>query len=117
MKIESWPRIFSWPTYSWSARGRRLLSTTSSCGLAGDAAIRRSVSITEPPFDASWRARMPRACARRAGSASCLGEELQCLADAVGNGDAFRQVLGCAKRFLVAVTERDERVLHIRRHG
>ncbi len=31
MKIDSWPRIFSWPTYSSSARGRSARSTTSSC--------------------------------------------------------------------------------------
>ena len=30
MKIDSWPRIFSWPTYSSSIRGRSARSTTSS---------------------------------------------------------------------------------------
>jgi hypothetical protein len=41
MKIDSWPRIFSWPTYSSSRRGRSARSTTSSCRPADFAATRR----------------------------------------------------------------------------
>src|SRR3990172_8706534 len=45
MKIANWPRIFSWPTYSDNALGRSARSIASSCGEAGSAAIRRSVSM------------------------------------------------------------------------
>src|SRR6185312_2039396 len=91
MKIESCPRIFSWPIYSSSARGRSVRSSTSSCGLTGAAAMRRSVSII-------------------VASASRLGEHLQCLPDAIGDGDAIGQLLYGVHGFLVAVTQRDERV-------
>src|SRR5437867_9076268 len=94
MKIASCPRIFSWPTYSSSARGRSVRSSTSSCGLTGAAAIRRSVSIM---------------LAR----ASCLGEHLQRLPDAVGHGDAVGQLLHGMHRFLVAVAQCNKRMQHI----
>jgi hypothetical protein len=45
MKTVSWPRIFSWPTYSSSTLGRSVRSRASSCGEAGAAAMRRSLSI------------------------------------------------------------------------
>src|SRR3990172_4559189 len=45
MKIANCPRIFSWPTYSDNALGRSARSNASSCGEAGSAAIRRSVSM------------------------------------------------------------------------
>src|SRR5881394_3795087 len=98
MKIDSCPRIFSWPTYSSSARGRSVRSSTSSCGLTGAAAIRRSVSII-----------LTRAL--------CLGEDLQRLPDAVGHGDAVGQLLHGMHRFLVAVAQRNKRVQHIGRDG
>ena len=41
MKIDSWPRIFSCPTYSSSMRGRSARSTTSSCTPATLAVTRR----------------------------------------------------------------------------
>ena len=45
IKISSWPRAFSWPTYSSSTLGRSARSMASSCGLSAAGAIRRSVSI------------------------------------------------------------------------
>src|SRR5438128_10904727 len=96
MKIASCPRIFSWPTYSSSARGRSVRSSTASCGLTGAAAIRRSVSIMFV-------------------SASCLGEDLQRLPDTVGHGDAVGQLLHGMHRFLVAVAQRNKRMQHIGR--
>src|SRR5437867_12929915 len=94
MKIASCPRIFSWPTYSSSTRGRNVRSSTSSCGLTGAAAMRRSVSII---------------------FVSCLGEDLQRLLDAIGDRDAFGELLHGVHRFLVAVAERNERVQHVGR--
>src|SRR5215475_177385 len=91
MKIESWPRIFSWPMYSPSARGRSVRSKASSCGVAGEA-IRRSVSII---------------------ASLCLGEHLQGLLDAVSDGDAFGQLLDRVRGFLVAVAQRDQRVQNV----
>src|SRR5215472_15206148 len=92
IKMESWLRIFSWPMYSPSARGRSVRSNASSCGVAG-VAIRRSVSII---------------------ASLCLGEELQRLLDAVGDRDALGQILDRVRGFLVAVAERDQRVQHVR---
>src|SRR3989442_777625 len=64
--------------------------------LTGAAAIRRSVSIMFV-------------------SASCLGEDLQRLPDAVGHGDAVGQLLHGMHRFLVAVAQRNKRMQHIGR--
>src|SRR2546423_10075733 len=44
MKISSWPRTFSCPTYSASVAGRSDRSNCSSCAEAGFAEINRSVS-------------------------------------------------------------------------
>src|SRR5438132_138558 len=79
-----------------STTGGRVRSSTSSCGLTGAAAIRRSVSIMFA-------------------SASCLGEELQRLPDAVGYGNAIGQLLHRMHRFLVAVAQRNKRMQHIGR--
>src|SRR5439155_23027593 len=92
MKIASCPRIFSWPTYSSSARGRSVRSSTSSCGVAGAAAIRRSVSII---------------------GLLCLGQQLQGLLDAIGNSDAIGQMLDRMHGFLVAVAEREQRIQYV----
>src|SRR4029079_8261650 len=107
MKIESWPRIFSWPIYSSSARGRSVRSSTSSCGLTGAAAIRRSVSI------------MRLLCLGRRGrrasssASSGLGQQLQGLPDAVADRNAFRQLSDRARGLLVGVAQRQERVQHV----
>src|SRR5487761_2286843 len=45
MNIANWLRIFSWPMYSDKALGRSARSSASSCGEAGSAAIRRSISM------------------------------------------------------------------------
>src|SRR5688572_11640123 len=45
MKISSWPRTLSWPTYSPSVAGRRERSNCSSCGETGRAEIMRSGSM------------------------------------------------------------------------
>src|SRR5688572_20642711 len=45
MKISSWARTLSWPTYSPSVAGRRERSNCSSCGETGRAEIMRSGSI------------------------------------------------------------------------
>src|SRR5450755_3529990 len=87
MKIENWPRIFSWPMYSSSARGRSVRSSTSSCGFTGAAAIRRSASII---------------------GLLCLRQNLQRLPDAVRKDDAVWQLLDRMHRFLVAVAQRNQ---------
>src|SRR5450631_2940156 len=92
IKIENWPRIFSWPMYSSSARGRSVRSSTSSCGLTGAAATRRSASII---------------------GLLCLRQQLQRLPDAVGERDTLRQLLDRIHRFLVAVAERKQRVKYV----
>src|SRR6266567_1067600 len=93
MKIENWPRIFSWPMYSSSARGRSVRSTTTSCGLEGAAAMRRSVSIILE---------------------LCLGQQLQGLPYAIAHRNAFGQLLHRVRGFLVAVAEREQRVQNVR---
>src|SRR5438067_12333158 len=50
MKISSWPRAFSWPTYSASVAGRSERSICSSFGEDGLAEISRSVSTATPAF-------------------------------------------------------------------
>src|SRR6266513_4340498 len=50
MKISSWPRIFSCPTYSASVPGRSERSNCSSCAEVGLAEISRSVSTLTPAF-------------------------------------------------------------------
>ena len=111
MKIESWSRIFSWPTYSSRPRGRSARSSTSSCGLTGAAAIRRSVSI------------MRLLCLQCRGlrpgrkPSSRLGQQLQRLPDAVADGEAFGQLLDRGDRFLVAVAQRQQRVQDVARRG
>ena len=113
MKIDSWPRIFSWPTYSSSTRGRSARSSASSCTPAGFgatmrvksslsmamggfyafAARRRAGDIALSPCASSFSAwRMPSATATSAGS--CLHRR---------------------DRFLVAVAERQQRVEDVRR--
>src|SRR5215471_6515674 len=83
--------------YSSSMRGRSVLSTASSCGLAGAAAISLSVSII-------------------ANDSSCLRQHLQRMPDSIGNGDALGQLLDCVRCFLVAVSERHQRVEHVCGH-
>jgi hypothetical protein len=79
MKIESWPRIFSCPTYSSSIRGRSARSTTSSCTPATLAVTMRfdsSFSIVIARFSgchrlasrAASRLRMPSPTAMPSGS-------------------------------------------------
>src|SRR5450631_2278620 len=97
MKIENWPRIFSWPMYSSSARGRSVRSRTSSCGLTGAAAIRRSVSIM-------------------VGDASVFRQQFQRLPDAIRHRNAFGQLPDRMRGLLVAVAERSERMEDVRRH-
>ena len=93
MKIESWPRIFSCPTYSSRRRGRSARSTTSSCTPATLAVTRRlSSSFSIATSDHRLR------------------EQLQRLADAVADGDALGQLLDRRDRFLVAVAQREQRV-------
>src|SRR5213075_3447718 len=58
MKISSWPRTFSCPTYSASVAGRSDRSNCSSCGEPGLAEINRSVStviLTIPVHYAAHR--------------------------------------------------------------
>ena len=98
MKIDSWPRIFSWPTYSSSTRGRSARSTTSSSPPATLPATRRLSSS----FSIIAR--------------SCLREQLQRLPDRVADGEPFGQLLHRGDRFLVAVAERSERVQDVGRH-
>src|SRR5882762_5615083 len=50
MKISSWPRIFSCPTYSARLPGRSERSNCSSCAEVGLAEISRSVSTLTPAF-------------------------------------------------------------------
>src|SRR6266446_5361238 len=50
MKISSWPRIFSCPTYSARVPGRSERSNCSSCAEVGLAEISRSVSTLTPAF-------------------------------------------------------------------
>ena len=47
----------------------------------------------------------------------CLGEQLQRLADAVGDGDALGQLLDRRDRFLVAVAQREQRVQDVARRA
>src|SRR5512143_2022013 len=68
MKIESCPRIFSWPTYSSSRRGRSARSTISSWTPAGFAVTRRlsssfSIAMARLCLRCSARERTP-ACRR-----------------------------------------------------
>src|SRR5882762_6610050 len=100
-KIESCPRIFSWPTYSASDLGRSERSKASSWGETGAAEIRRSVSMAISAILA----------------ASCLRQGSQRLPDALGNGKPLGQVLRRELRFLVAVAEREERGYNVARHG
>src|SRR4051812_16681284 len=98
MKIDSWPRIFSCPMYSSSARGRSARSTTSSVALAGLALTTRwssSFSIMSPPLSLA------------------LGQELQRLPNAVGHGEPLRQTPDHGDGFLLAVTEGEQRMQHI----
>src|SRR5688500_72255 len=50
MKISSWPRTFSWPTYSASVAGRSERSICCSCWEDGLAEMRRSVSTLISAF-------------------------------------------------------------------
>src|SRR5438270_5468551 len=94
MKIENWQRIFSWPMYSSSARGRSVRSSTSSCGFTGAAATRRSASII---------------------GLLCLRQQLQRLPDAVGERNAVGKLLDRVHGFLVAVAQRDQCVQYVGR--
>src|SRR5258705_2695817 len=102
-KIESCPRIFSWPTYSASDLGRSDRSKASSWGETGAAEIRRSVSM-------AISAILPSV-------ASCLRQGSQRLPDALGNGKPLGQVLHRELRFLVAVAESEERGRDVARRG
>src|SRR6185503_5298002 len=98
MKMPSWSRIFSWPMYSASWRGRSARSSASSCvPVLFVATMRVSSSFSIAIVT------------------SCFREQLQRLLDSVGHGDAvgkLRDRCGC---FALAVTERDERMHDIRR--
>src|SRR5262245_59353666 len=102
MKIDSWLRIFSWPTYSSSMRGRSARSTTSSvdpAALALTSRLSSSLSIVMASL-----------------VSLDLGKELQRLANGLADGETFRQLLHDGDRFLVAVAQRDQRVEDVRHH-
>src|SRR5688572_23454804 len=95
MKISSWPRILSWPTYSASDPGRSERSICSSCTEEGLAEIKRSVSTATSGF--------------------C--QSLQGGADALGHREPLRQALDRRERLFLAVTQAHERVHHVARRA
>src|SRR5262245_1442449 len=90
--MPSWPRTFSWPTYSASVAGLSERSNCSSCVEPGLAEMSRSVSTVISGF-----------CQR-----------LQRRADAFGDADAGREALDRLQRFLLVVAQADQRVHHVR---
>src|SRR5688572_22600298 len=100
MKIESWPRIFSWPMYSSSSFGRSARSKASSWGEAGAAVMRRSVSIM----------RIMASLLREQFASSSSGQYFQRLAYAFRHTQTRLQIFHRVLRFLVAVAEREQRV-------
>src|SRR5437899_4591089 len=99
MKIDSWLRIFSWPTYSPSARGRSARSTIASSPPVTLPATRRSSS--------SLSIVIPRLCLR---------EELQRLPDGVAHRESVGQFFHDPDRLLVAVPQRRKCVQHVGRY-
>src|SRR6266536_6086946 len=98
MKIDNWPRIFSCPTYSSSARGRSVRSTSTS-----------TLPATLPPT-------------RRLSSSfsiviwpSSLCQQLQRLTDPIANGKPIGQLPDGGDGFLVAVAEREKRIQNVGR--
>src|SRR5262245_35650326 len=102
MKIASWLRIFSCPTYSASARGRSARSTVASSPAATFPATSRSTSSLSIAI---------RQLALR------LREQFQRLPDPVADRESIRQFLDHRERLLVRISERDERMQHVGRHG
>src|SRR6478672_3741752 len=98
MKIPSCSRIFSWPMYSASRRGRSARSTTSSCAPALFAATMRVSASFSIAIDSS-----------------CLCKHLERLLDAVRHRDVIGQLPDRRSRLAVAVAEREKRVHDIRR--
>src|SRR4051812_15595293 len=90
MKICSCPRVFSCPMYSSSPRGRSARSIASSCALFAAGEIRRSVSIMKA--DSGFR------------------QHLERLAYAFCDAHRFVEMLDRELRFLVVVTEGEQRI-------
>src|SRR6185503_4001364 len=93
MKMPSCSRIFAWPTYSASWRGRSARSSPSSRGEAGVAEMSRSASIMY--------------------ARSRLREELQRLADRIGDLEAAGQLLHHGARLALIVAKAQQRVHHV----
>src|SRR5260221_12305083 len=96
-KISSCSRIFAWPTYSARSLGRRARSSAISWGEAGATEIRRSASIIAFP---SW-----------------LRQELQRLANRIGERKIRSQLLHRALRLALIVAKAEERIDDVAARG
>src|SRR5450830_928785 len=100
MKISSWLRTFSWPTYSSSCLGRSARSIASSLAEAGVAAMMRCSEKSSV-----WMLMV---------GYLCFGQRLERMLDAFRHGRIARHLFQRQRRLLVGITQRQQGVEDIR---